>query len=174
MRTELFVSVTVVALAFGCSRVVEPDPIDSKAGSAPAANLPAAATAPTAAAKPAPKPQPQAAGGADKPADFVKQDVKLGTGAEAVKGKRIKVHYTGTLTDGSKFDSSVDRGDPFTFTLGAGEVIKGWDEGFAGMKVGGKRKLTIPYPMAYGESGRPPKIPPKATLIFDVELLGVD
>ncbi len=101
------------------------------------------------------------------------EDLKVGTGAEAVSGKSITVHYTGTLTDGTKFDSSVDRGEPFTFNLGAGEVIEGWDKGFAGMKVGGKRKLTIPSDMAYGERGAGASIPPNSTLIFDVELLDV-
>ena len=159
--------------AFGCSRVVEPDPVDIKPGQPVQPTQPANnAQKPGQPAQPAQPAQPTQGGNA--PTALVKQDMKVGTGAEAVKGKKVKVHYTGTLTDGSKFDSSVDRGDPFTFTLGAGEVIKGWDEGFAGMKVGGKRKLTIPYGMAYGEAGRPPKIPPKATLIFDVELLGVD
>jgi peptidylprolyl isomerase len=100
------------------------------------------------------------------------QDVVVGTGAEAKAGKLVTVHYTGTFTDGTKFDSSVDRGQPFQFTLGAGEVIQGWDLGVAGMKVGGKRKLVIPYQLGYGEKGYGP-IPPKATLLFDVELLGV-
>jgi FKBP-type peptidyl-prolyl cis-trans isomerase len=102
-----------------------------------------------------------------------KQDLVVGTGAEAVAGKKVSVHYTGTLTTGSKFDSSLDRGRPFQFTLGAGQVIKGWDEGVAGMKVGGKRKLTIPASMGYGDRGYPPVIPGGATLIFEVELLGV-
>lgn len=100
-------------------------------------------------------------------------DSVVGTGDEAVAGKKVTVHYTGTLTDGTKFDSSVDRGQPFSFTLGAGEVIQGWDQGFAGMKVGGKRKLTIPPSLGYGS--RPAgSIPPNSTLIFDVELLKVE
>ena len=101
------------------------------------------------------------------------EDLQVGTGAEAVAGKKVTVHYTGTLTDGSKFDSSLDRGRPFDFPLGAGRVIKGWDEGVAGMKVGGKRRLTIPPELGYGARGFPPVIPPNSTLVFEVELLGV-
>ncbi len=101
------------------------------------------------------------------------EDVKVGTGDEAVANKKVTVHYTGTLTDGTKFDSSVDRGTPFTFTLGAGEVIQGWDQGVAGMKVGGKRKLTIPPSLGYGSQANGP-IPANSTLIFDVELLKVE
>ena len=97
----------------------------------------------------------------------------VGTGAEAVPGKRVKVHYTGWLTNGKKFDSSKDRGEPFEFGLGAREVISGWDEGVKGMKVGGKRKLTIPPEMGYGARGAGGAIPPNATLVFEVELLGV-
>jgi len=100
-------------------------------------------------------------------------DIKPGTGPTAATGQTVKVHYTGWLTNGKKFDSSVDAGRPFTFKLGAGQVIKGWDQGVAGMKVGGKRQLHIPYQLAYGDAGYPPVIPPKSTLIFDVELLGV-
>ena len=107
------------------------------------------------------------------PSGLVYQDLKVGDGAIAEKGQNVTVHYTGWLTDGTKFDSSVDRNQPFGFQLGAGQVIKGWDEGVAGMRVGGKRKLTIPHELAYGPSGRPPVIPPSATLVFDVELLGV-
>ncbi len=100
-------------------------------------------------------------------------DHQIGTGAEAVAGKAVSVHYTGTLTNGNKFDSSLDRGQPFNFTLGKGQVIQGWDKGIAGMKVGGKRRLTIPAEMGYGARGFPPVIPPGSTLIFEVELLGV-
>lgn len=101
------------------------------------------------------------------------EDVQVGTGEEAVSGKKVTVHYTGTLSDGTKFDSSVDRGTPFTFNLGAGEVIQGWDQGVAGMKVGGKRKLTIPPSLGYGSQANGP-IPANSTLIFDVELLKVE
>jgi FKBP-type peptidyl-prolyl cis-trans isomerase len=101
------------------------------------------------------------------------EDVKVGSGREAKTGDTVKVHYTGTLMSGKKFDSSLDRGEPFEFTLGTGSVIKGWDEGVVGMRVGGKRKLTIPWDKAYGEEGHAPDIPPKAALKFDVELVEV-
>jgi FKBP-type peptidyl-prolyl cis-trans isomerase len=101
-------------------------------------------------------------------------DIKQGTGPTAQAGQRVKVDYTGWLTNGKKFDSSVGGGKPFEFKLGAGEVIKGWDEGVAGMKVGGKRQLKIPPDLAYGASGYPPVIPANSTLIFDVTLRGVE
>lgn len=101
-------------------------------------------------------------------------DTKVGTGDEVKAGDKIKVHYTGTLFDGTKFDSSKDRNQPFELTIGVGQVIKGWDEGILGMKTGGMRKLTIPYYMAYGEQGAGEGlIPPYATLVFDVELIEI-
>ncbi len=100
-------------------------------------------------------------------------DTQVGSGEEAKPGQTASVHYTGYLTNGTKFDSSLDRGQPFSFQIGAGRVIKGWDEGVAGMKVGGKRRLLIPPALGYGTRGSPPVIPPNADLIFDVELLGV-
>lgn len=115
-----------------------------------------------------------------KTTELVKTDTKVGNGAEAVNNKLVIVHYTGWLYDpkapqnrGAKFDSSVDRGQPFDFMLGAGQVIKGWDQGVAGMKVGGQRTLIIPSEMAYGSRGAGGVIPPNATLMFDVELLDV-
>ena len=100
-------------------------------------------------------------------------DLTIGTGATAEAGQTVTVHYTGWLENGNKFDSSVDRGQPFCFPLGAGRVIKGWDEGVKGMKVGGKRKLIIPSKLGYGAQGAGGLIPPHATLSFDVELLGL-
>lgn len=97
----------------------------------------------------------------------------IGEGESPSKGKQVRVHYTGRLTSGKKFDSSVDRGTPFEFTIGVGQVIRGWDEGVMSMKVGGKRQLIIPPELGYGARGAPPTIPPNAELIFDVELLGV-
>ncbi|MFY9681607.1 MAG: FKBP-type peptidyl-prolyl cis-trans isomerase [Candidatus Sulfotelmatobacter sp.] len=101
-------------------------------------------------------------------------DIRLGTGAVAKEGSHVRVHYTGWLTNGKKFDSSVDAGKPFDFTIGNGEVIKGWEEGVAGMKVGGKRQLRIPPALGYGAAGYPGAIPANATLIFDIQLLNVE
>ena len=135
------------------------------------------ATTPAAAAKPADNPADNPPGvpkveGTPKPLYALRYiDTVIGTGPLAESRKYYTVHYTGWLTDGTKFDSSVDRGTPITFPYGARQVIPGWDTGFEGMHVGGKRRLFIPYQLAYGETGRPPVIPAKADLIFDIELV---
>jgi FKBP-type peptidyl-prolyl cis-trans isomerase len=108
------------------------------------------------------------------PSGLKYEDLKVGEGAAAKSGDRVEVHYTGWLENGTKFDSSLDRGNPFPFPLGAGRVIKGWDEGVVGMKVGGKRKLTIPPALGYADRGAGGVIPPNATLIFEVELLKIN
>ena len=161
LRSLLLLAVLASAAGVGCRRVEEPEsrtigPVPSSETVAAAAT---SATAPAASAA--------------VPAGLVKEDIKVGKGPEAKSGDRVAVHYTGTLLDGTKFDSSRDRGEPFEFALGAGQVIKGWDLGVAGMKKGGKRKLTIPGDLAYGKTGSPPKIPPDATLVFDVELMEI-
>jgi FKBP-type peptidyl-prolyl cis-trans isomerase len=117
----------------------------------------------------------QAAPLAPGPTTLEKEDLAPGSGREATTGDTVHVQYTGTLTNGTKFDSSYDHGgDPFKFTLGKGEVIKGWDEGVVGMKVGAKRRLRIPAELGYGETGSPPTIPPGAGLVFEVELVSID
>ncbi len=105
--------------------------------------------------------------------ELIIEDTLVGTGASATTGKMVSVHYTGMFPDGRVFDSSLPRNEAFIFELGAGNVIKGWDEGVAGMKIGGKRKLTIPPHLGYGARGAGGVIPPNATLVFEVELLGV-
>jgi len=113
--------------------------------------------------------------GVKTPSGLVYWDIRVGNGEVAKEGSHVRVHYTGWLTSGKKFDSSVDAGKPFDFTIGNGEVIKGWEEGVAGMRVGGKRQLRIPPDLGYGADGTPDgPIPPNATLIFDVHLLGVE
>ena len=165
----------------GCPK--EEELADSQASPAPEATAtpeasPAAPPAPGAMGPPGPSGAGAQSGGSGKTVTTASglkyQEIKVGTGATAVAGKHVSVHYTGTLTDGTKFDSSRDRGTPIDFPLGAGQVIQGWDEGISGMKVGGRRKLTIPPAIAYGPEGRPPVIPPNATLLFDVELMGVE
>jgi FKBP-type peptidyl-prolyl cis-trans isomerase len=138
------------------------------------------AIAQTAAKKPAAPARPNTSAPTRVTGDGVKTDsglqyweIRVGTGQVAKEGSRVRVHYTGWLTTGKKFDSSVDANRPFDFTIGNGEVIKGWEQGIAGMKVGGKRQLRIPPELGYGADGFPPDIPPNATLIFDVQLLGV-
>jgi FKBP-type peptidyl-prolyl cis-trans isomerase len=125
---------------------------------------------------PPPAASPTSAASSSAPstaATLGKDDLVVGTGAEAKDGSAVTVHYTGTLVDGTKFDSSRDRDQPLSFLIGQHKVIRGWELGIVGMKVGGRRKLTIPPSLGYGESGQPPTIPPNATLVFDVELLHV-
>ena len=138
-------------------------------------NQPLATSTPTATIESMAEPTASASGKTIMETDkLIIQDEVVGTGTEAVAGKKITVNYTGTLTNGTKFDSSLNPGrTPFEFTLGAGEVIAGWDQGFAGMKIGGKRKLTIPSSLGYGAIDMG-SIPPNSTLIFEVELLGVE
>lgn len=156
LRLLLALAVTAV-LATGCSN--EPPAPTEPAVETPAPETPAA----------------EAPGQTAPDATELKiEDTEVGEGPEAKDGDLVTVHYTGWLTDGTKFDSSVDSGQPFQFTLGAGEVIEGWDQGVAGMKVGGKRKLTIPPALGYGAQGAGGVIPPNATLLFDVELLEIN
>lgn len=179
--TRLVAAAALVAVAFTSAACAQGKPADSSA-SAP----PASANAPTAAAPapaPAPAQLPPEAEEARQIAEsmgLVIRDFAVGTGEVALPGSVVRVHYTGWLyepnapeTKGTKFDSSLDRGEPFVFPLGAGRVIRGWDLGVAGMQPGGKRRLVIPANLAYGDRGAGGVIPPGATLVFDVELIGV-
>ncbi len=184
---RLLLSLSLLSLV-GCTNPPAPSisetstavTVDTSANSP--APTPAASETPAASKTPAASATPGAVPGmSGKPAappvttktGLKYQIFKKGNGAVAKAGQTVSVHYTGFLTDGSKFDSSVDRGQPFDFGLGQGAVIAGWDEGVAGMKVGEKRKLTIPANLAYGDNSPAPSIPPGSILIFDVELLGV-
>jgi FKBP-type peptidyl-prolyl cis-trans isomerase len=162
-----------VASVGGCSGLTEPPAPQPVASTEPRqVVVPAQTAAGSAAAAPSPPSLPALPAPPDQQMAMV--TLKAGAGPVAKAGDKVSVHYVGTLTDGTKFDSSRDRNQPFQFVLGQGQVIKGWDEGVAGMKVGEKRKLTIPPAMAYGVRGRPPVIPANATLVFEVELLAVN
>jgi FKBP-type peptidyl-prolyl cis-trans isomerase len=159
------VALCALALLTGC--VTSDNPTPASDASMPQPNVTSEPAAP-------PPGRMAAAAQPTAPRDgVVRNDIKVGTGPEARSGQRVRVHYTGKLTNGTTFDSSVGK-QPFTFNLGAGEVIRGWDLGVAGMKVGGRRKLTIPPELGYGARGAPPQIPPNATLVFEVDLLGVE
>ncbi len=163
----------------GCSKLTEPpkeEPMIHESPNAAAEALEASKAAAASAAASASAKAAEPAKPAEAPPTNEKLEIKdlvVGKGTEAKAGDSVKVHYLGTLTDGKEFDGSKKRNQPFEFVLGAGNVIKGWDQGVAGMKVGGKRKLTIPPSLGYGLRGSPPVIPPSATLIFEVELLEV-
>jgi len=163
MRT-LVVVLSLVAIA-QCACGKESDKKDTK----PSADPPALAVP----SQPPPAPPPTTTASEVSSAQSPVVDLVVGTGKEAKEGSKVKVHYTGFLQSGKKFESSHDKNKPYSFTVGAGMVIKGWDSGVVGMKVGGKRKLTIPPQLAYGTKGSLPLIPPNATLIFEIELLDV-
>jgi FKBP-type peptidyl-prolyl cis-trans isomerase len=168
-----FFPVLVAALgAQGCdSLTAPPEPIAISADTTTAAAAMAKPAAPAASASAAPAPAPSPP--SDPNAKLVQTDLVVGKGAEAKSGDTVSVHYVGTLTNGTEFDSSRKRGTPFVFTLGKGQVIRGWDQGVTGMKVGGKRKLVIPPVLAYGDHGMGSVIPPNSTLTFEVELVDI-
>lgn len=161
-------------LSLACCAPSQGDKKGAQPAPAPVPETKAPDAAPTASAKVDAPSESKSEAKTQKRADGMEiTDLEEGKGAVAESGKTVVVHYTGTLTDGTVFDSSKKHGRPFDFNLGAGEVIRGWDEGVKGMKVGGKRKLVIPSEMGYGARGAPPVIPPNATLVFEVELLDV-
>jgi FKBP-type peptidyl-prolyl cis-trans isomerase len=175
--SRLFLGATVMCAA--CTNLTEPptqdtivtDPAAAQMQQQGSASAKPAAAKPQPAAAPTPAPTPSAPAVPEKP--LQKTDTVVGKGQEAKSGDTVVVHYEGRLENGEKFDASKDHGQPFTFKLGAGRVIQGWDQGVPGMKVGGKRKLVIPPSLGYGARGAGAKIPPNSTLVFEVELLEI-
>lgn len=172
MRNGFLTILALAAFTFAaCSSTTQPEKPAAQSEPAPQTAAPAPQEAPKVAAEVAKPAAPQLKT-VTTPSGLKYQELVVGKGPMPKASSHVMVHYTGWLTNGQKFDSSVDRNQPFTFTLGRGEVIKGWDEGVASMHVGSKRKLTIPPGLAYGARGYPGAIPPNATLVFEVELLG--
>ena len=168
MTFRMIIALTCAVLLAGCNENAQ------QSGSASTTTTQATTTPGTTTPPAGEAAAPAAGGKMHKLASGLQyEDMNVGSGKMAEPGMNVSVHYTGWLTDGTKFDSSVDRGQPFKFQLGGGQVIRGWDEGVKGMRIGGKRKLTIPPDMGYGANGAGGVIPPNATLVFDVELLDV-
>lgn len=171
VRRLFFIGVILVASACADRAADEPPPETAQSEAPASEPAPEPASGSAADVQFAPALDVDLARMTETPTGLYIEDIQEGTGEEARPGQEVTVHYTGWLPNGEQFDSSHDRNEPYTFLLGGGGVIAGWEEGVAGMKPGGRRKLVVPPDLAYGPAGRPPVIPPNATLVFDVELI---